>query len=61
MSKEVKRLPKTEDAFKNHIKSHLGKYNTENNINCTYNRLKKNEMIKNRLNSQKLLLKKLAV
>ncbi len=54
LGKEVKNLPKTEKAFKNHIKSHLGKFNTESNINYTYNRLKNNEVIKNRLSQLKV-------
>lgn len=49
LSKEVKFLPKSETSLKNYIKSHLGEFNAQNNINHTYNRLIKNSTIANRL------------
>lgn len=49
LSKEVKFLPKSETSLKNYIKSHLGEFNGQNNINYTYNRLIKNSTIANRL------------
>ena len=51
LSKEVKLLPKSEASLKNYIKSHLGEFNAQNNINYTYNRLIKNSTIANRLSS----------
>ena len=49
LRKEVRFLPKSEASLKNYIKSHLGEFNAQNNINHTYNRLVKNSTIANRL------------
>ena len=52
LGKEKQALPKTEQALKNYIKSRLGEYKSQNNVNHTYNRLIKNELISSRLNEK---------